>query len=58
MQDIDNIEELSKLIIGKLHRKFKYASCAKTAKGYFDSAKIVKKETERFAKKLINPKNS
>jgi len=56
MQETEIIEELSKAIIDKLHRKFKYASCAKTAKGYFDSAKIVKKETERFAKKLIKSK--
>jgi len=56
MQDIENIEELSKAIIDKLRHKFKHASCAKTAKGYFDSAKVVKKETEIFAKKLQKSK--
>lgn len=47
----EQIQELSKIIIEKLHKKFKYASCNKTAKAYFNSAKIVKKETERFIKK-------
>jgi hypothetical protein len=56
MQEIEKIDELSKIIIEKLHRKFKYASCSKTAKGYFDSAKIVKQETEKFAKKLAKSK--
>jgi len=48
MQDI---EEFSKILIDKLHRKFKYTSCTKTAKGYFDSARIIKKEAEMFVKK-------
>lgn len=50
------INELSVRIIEKLHKKFKYADCNKTAKAYFDSAKIVKKETEKYLKSIKSAK--
>ena len=50
------INELSTTIIKKLHRKFKYADCNKSANAYFESAKIVKAETDKYLKKIISSK--
>jgi len=50
------INELSARIIKKIHRKFKYTDCNKSAKAYFDSAKIVKSETDKYLKKLKSSK--
>lgn len=50
------INKLSVALIKKLHRKFKYADCNRSAKAYYDSARLVKQETEKFLKEIKSSK--